>query len=292
MGFLDSPQQEVVIISLQALEFLSTHPNNKEPLCKEPGLLVKLIGMQDHQNELIARMSKSVIENLQSCINGEGDENASGRTANVAAPAAKPAQPAAKSSAAPTAPTPSKPTLYSVPLKIARINTVLQRARLEKALLAVKSVVSVTVELNQTQATVYTRSKDVEVIESLVEAAQGVGMAAEAGQCEVETDEVKEPIKAPAPAAAAAAAAQTTAAAMPAPAYHAAPAFQSGSGAPRYMSTADPSKAPRYGSIVEYGARHMTAEERAARARKREEEKQAKQGAVRSLFTSVTSYFW
>lgn len=61
MGFLRSGSEEVLIISLQALEFLSSHPNNKELLSKEPGLLTKLAELTKDDNPLVAKISSTVL---------------------------------------------------------------------------------------------------------------------------------------------------------------------------------------------------------------------------------------
>lgn len=66
LSFLDSADSEVVIVSLQALQFLSTDPSNQETLAAFPGLLLKLSQLTDCDDPLQEKIASSTLDNLQS----------------------------------------------------------------------------------------------------------------------------------------------------------------------------------------------------------------------------------
>lgn len=70
VSFLDCKNSDVVIISLQALNFLSSHPLNLEPLSSYPGLLIKLTNLTERDNSNIKRFALETLSNLEGYING------------------------------------------------------------------------------------------------------------------------------------------------------------------------------------------------------------------------------
>lgn len=168
MGFLDSPNDEVKIISLQALKFLSSHPSNKELLAKDTTLLGKLINFSDDDNEHINTISNDILENLEDYINGSSTKKA--------APQAEAVPKKAPVSS-------FKPRyLYGIPLQVEGLISKASCDRVEKQLLGTQGVVSITVEQDIGQVTVYTRAAEADIVDSLVAAVKNAGFRAVPGQ--------------------------------------------------------------------------------------------------------------
>lgn len=65
LQFLDSADNEVVIVSLQALQFLSTSPSNQATLAAYPGLLIKLTNLTDSEDRSARKVALDTLDNLQ-----------------------------------------------------------------------------------------------------------------------------------------------------------------------------------------------------------------------------------
>lgn len=184
MGFLDNRDPEVICISLQALQFLSSHPLNKEPLSKVEGLLPKLVNLKDFDEENIKKQSHAILDNLQEFVNS---------SKKVSSIPTKAPQSTVSQKAIPG----FTPTyLYNVPLQIKEKVTPLQMHVIERAVLVVKGVVSVTV--NRNELTVYSRAQDKDIVQYLVAAVKGAGFTAIPGQGQDDpkassTEELKNP---------------------------------------------------------------------------------------------------
>jgi hypothetical protein len=168
MSFMDSTDSAVLLISLQALNFLSSHPKNQEQLSKEPGLLSKLAQHSDHENADVAKLSGTILEHLTRVVNRVPEEK--------------------------ERPTYRPKYLQSIHLNVEGLVKVSRPPRLtrheplsetrgcfaqdavpavERSLLDVKGIVSVTVERSLTRITAYTRKEDTDMVDQLIAALAG-----------------------------------------------------------------------------------------------------------------------
>ena len=275
LGFLESADPEVVLISLQALQFLSGHPMNKEGLAKYPGLLGTLALLSDHDHEKVAEVSSSVMSNLADFVNGSS--GAAARREERKEPAFKPKY------------------LFNITLQLPQMQTKASADKVEAALLAVKGVISVTVDLGVGTATVYTRVKEEVIRPNMVVAVRRVGMVPSGEDGTVPKVTATTPARKP---VAPVQSENAGGAANRKPAY---PSFggnggkaaaPAGGGKPSYL-TPSAKRAYKKGALVEYSSlQQSTLQARMQKQQQKKKEEQKKQSTVRSLFGSVTGYFW
>jgi len=285
LSFLDSPNPEVVMLSLQALQFLASHPSNPELLSKEPGLVAKLVNFVDSENETIKTTASSTLDYLHSAVNGKDDE--AKKTPMIVAP-------------------PVHGYLCTVPLRIVEARTDMQTIRIQKALITVKGVVSVT--FNKNDVLVYCRTNERDIVHLLVAAVKAVGFTAVSGQGQQDdakstttatgyptpvTGSIATPMKA---APNGYPAYPTKAAPVTTPA---APTVGSKENGPRYLNTTGYPSTPSYlnpAAIMKATDKTTVTEYGKTPAQKKQEDAAkaaaANNGASKGLFGAVTSYFW
>jgi len=273
MTFLDSKDEEILTISLQTLHFLSSHPANREALSKQPGLLVKLVNFTEKDNKIVKQVASQCLENLQSYVNGLQEK---------------------KEKDVPFSPK----YLYNVNLHVTGLIP-LYRYRVEKALIGVKGVVSVTFEEKLEDVTVYCTQKEDDMLSPLLTAIENLDLKLSAcSRASAYAD--KENIKASSSISSKRNSllsqtdkTQQSYATSPSAADPSTPPSRnhssslSSAGAPAYFDKSN----VRRGSVTLY-SQSSTLKDRQAEQRRRESEAAAKQSSVRSLFGKVTSYFW
>jgi hypothetical protein len=135
---------EALIISLQALLFLSQHPSNRAILTQQPGLLLRLVKLTETSEEYNANstltnqvklVAQQVIDNLQSYINQEDT--------NKPIQLSKPAAATASNFSSSAGSAYKGRYLFTVQLQINGITSATQREELEKQLVAQRGIVSV-----------------------------------------------------------------------------------------------------------------------------------------------------
>jgi len=252
MTFLDSKDDEVLTISLQALHFLSSHPANREALSKQPGLLVKLVNMTERDNKVIKQVASQCLENLQSYVNGLQEQKEKGLF--------------------------SPKYLYTINLSVIGLAPA-YRPRVEKALIGVKGVVSVTFDDRLEDAvTVYCAQKPDEISSSLLTAVESLDLKLSATLADKENLKTKRNTSETS---------ESSPPSTPPTKQHSSSVSYASQSAPTYFDKTN----VRRGSLTLYN-QHSTLKERQAEQRRRESEKENKQSSVRTLFGKVTSYFW
>lgn len=155
VGLLDSSDDGVLLSTLQSFQFLSSHPLNKASLTIQPGLMGKLAGFIDHENKEIDKFASAILDNLTSVINGAAEKQELKKVDYF------------------------KPKyLFQVPLQVPDLESERDVAKIERALLGVPGVVSVTLDRATKQAIAYTRVAESEISDSLVRAIVAAGMQA------------------------------------------------------------------------------------------------------------------
>jgi len=264
MAFLDSKDDEVLTVSLQALHFLSSYPGNREVLSKQPGLLVKLVNFTEKEDKLVKQIASQCLENLQSYVNGLQEKREQKETVF------------------------SPRYLYNINLAIVGL-TVAYRSRVEKALIGVKGVVSVTFEESLEHTTVYCTQKESEISSALVVAIEGLDLSLSVTVTDKENvksstaSSDKNTFASPEKSAAYPASSMSTPVSKP----HSSSISYASGGAPTYFDKTN----VRRGSVTLYN-QQATLRERQAEQRRREQEQAAKQTTVRTLFGKVSSFFW
>jgi len=255
LNFLDSSDDEVLVVSLQALQFLSTHPANQPILSEQPGLLLKLATLSDREDEHVKKIALTVLENLEGYINGDA------KKAEVKQ---------------------FKPRyLFHVPVYVEDMETEKDFNAVEGALINVKGVVSISIEKKIKEVNVYsTRQKD-DIIEEIVRSVGAMGFTpsrARAVRRELRMEKEnaadtaagyldskpKTSLKVPSVAAAAG--------------YESYPSFD---------------ELPPAGAMTQYaGISQSSLQAKYKIQKKQAQQQEEKKGAVRSLFGAVTSFFW
>ena len=120
---------ETLLISLQALLFLASHPSNKEPLTRQPSLILRLTALMDFEEAQVQSLVQQILTQLQGVVNrdrGEGAKKGGGGRVEVRR---------------------VQRYLHSVHLQLQREGgqewSAEERGRLEKAVICVKGVLSV-----------------------------------------------------------------------------------------------------------------------------------------------------
>lgn len=72
LSLLNAPDStETLIVSLQALLFLSSHPSCKDVLARQPGLVVRLTRLTEHDDAQVSKLVSQVLGELQATVNKE-----------------------------------------------------------------------------------------------------------------------------------------------------------------------------------------------------------------------------
>lgn len=272
LSFLDSPDIEVVTIGLQSLEFLSRHPGNSDVLPKVPGMMLKLAALSDHSDDNVQKLANETLNNLSSFVNrdansGNSNSNNANNNSNQADNKASPRY------------------LSEVVLRVDEMNSVKQRQDLEKALIGIKGVISVTMDPSHKRVSVYTNRKESDILPLLTTAASELQMNA------VRVSKEKSAItyhhdpsdKENAPSAAPAAVNKR-------PSYLSSGAVMTKG--PSYVT--DSTATPRKGALTPYAGsiKDTTLQARQQQQTSQKVAENVAKGRVKSLFGSVTSFFW
>jgi hypothetical protein len=343
--FLDHKDESVLLIALQALQFLSSHPLNKEPLSKIPGLLAKLVNIADHDNVKVQQIANHILENLESVVNGNPQATAAPLTPSkphnrrgVAGTGAGSRTAGSKrrtgTSAASDVKTPGfKPRyLFNIPLNVRNVNTPDELSKIEKSLLRILGVVSITSDFKKREMMIYSRKNDATMVSSLTGAVQAMGFDVEVGQGDspfkphgsssaINRSGYPSKSKTKSGAGAGAGVGAGAGAAYPSKANnennaaransnaghshsHCGPSYANASGkkskytngtaAPGYVTAGSANKFPGYKlAVTKYASvAQSTLDARAKQQKKEQLEQQQKRGAVSSLLGAVTGYFW
>ena len=252
MALLQAPADvEVLTISMQALLFLAQHPKNKEPLTRQPALLLRLTALAEHDDAHVRSLVARTLEQLQATVNREkaADSGKRGRVEGRRV----------------------QRYLHSVALQLdwdcpegeGRALDLDERARMEKALIAVRAVISVSVS-KQGVVTVYTKRDGAELLTALQSAARS---AEPSLSLRLVLPPAQPQPPAPEPSAADKENLPVTVAAPP---------------------TASSSRALVAHATIDANS----LQSRFQAKQKKAVEVEAKQGLVKGLFSSVTSFFW
>ena len=268
-------EPDTLTIALQALAFLASHPKNRDSLTQQPGLIVRLVAIREEGNAAMRDIVSSILDHLQSTVNKDASTDSASnmkqaRRASVGSQPRRGRQ------------------LHTLNLTVQRAGEAAnlssdERGRLEKQLIVVKGVISVSVNKAGGVA-VYSKRDDTEMIDSLHTAVKAVDAAFSiATQSSTTAVHNKENVTPPATT--------TPAAALP-PLQPFKLATASSS-----SSSSSSSSTPATPAISRALVAHSTFEQNSLQNRFQAKQKKAveadvKQGVVKGLFSSVSSFFW
>ena len=272
-------EPDTLTIALQALAFLASHPKNRDSLTQQPGLIVRLVAIREDGNATMKDIVSAILGHLQSTINKDvsSDATSTGST---------------KQSRRSTVGQPRRGRhLHTLNITVQRAGEAAtlssdERGRLEKQLIVVKGVISVSVNKAGGVA-VYSKRDDAEMMDSLHTAVKAVDAALSISLQSSSTTAVhnKENLT---PAAA-----SSPAVCNPAPSLKLASSSLSSSSSSSTSSSSAPFAATTSRALVA----HSTFEQNSLQSRFQAKQKKAveadvKQGVVKGLFSSVSSFFW
>ena len=321
---------EVLLISLQALLFLTANPANREPLTLQSSMLLRLTALAEHDDSRVRAMVQQTLDHLQAVVNrdkrgthtrGEGgggvDRGASGAGAGGSGCAGGRLRMAGASAAAVR-------YLHSVPLQVERVSadgcvgpaqlSGEERARVERALIVQRSVISVSVS-RAGAVTLYTKQDTQQLIDTaqlalhsidpaltirLPGTAQG---AADRGHMDKENDRPHTALTASTtsstskPSAAASAASTSSSSSPLSPSTTASSVTGSSTSSSFSTSVCSSSSSPSLASSSRALVAHSSLEGNSLQGRfqakaKKAVEAEQKQSLVKGLFSSVHSFFW
>ncbi len=267
---------DTLTIALQALAFLASHPKNREALAGQAGLIVRLVAVREDGTPAMKEIVGQVLDHLQSAVNKDS------ATADTAAKQARRASVAGQGRRG--------RHLHTLNMTVQRdgetaMLSMDERGRLEKQLIVVRGVISVSVNKAGGVA-VYSKRDDAEMIDSLHTAVKAVDAALSISVQSTSSTTVfnKENVT---PTA--------TTAASPAGAMLGLKLAPSASN----VSSSSSSSMPPAVAIATSRAlvAHSTFEQNSLQSRFQAKQRKAveadvKQGVVKGLFSSVSSFFW
>ena len=71
VGYMSNEDIEVRLMAARAIEFLSTHPNNKDIIARSPGLVPKMKELADSENEHARAISRRTLYNIKNFLPSE-----------------------------------------------------------------------------------------------------------------------------------------------------------------------------------------------------------------------------
>ena len=169
LALLSSPSSDVdvLLISLQALLFLASHPSNQQPLTRQSALILRLTSLLEHDDSRVGAMVQQILDQLQAVVNrdqrGDGQRGmgGTGRGGGRVRGAA------ASSAAAPR-------YLHSVCLQVERASadgclcpaelSGEERAKVERSLIVQRAIISVSVT-RAGAVTLYTKQDTQQLID-------------------------------------------------------------------------------------------------------------------------------
>ena len=276
---------DTLIIALQALAFLASHPSNRAPLTQQSGLIVRLVAVREEGNAVMRDIVVIILDHLQSTVNKD--------TVNDA-PSHKQAR---RSSVGPSQPRRGR-HLHTLNLVVQRAGeaaslSLEERGRLEKQLIVVKGVISVSVN-RAGGIGVYSKRDEAEMVDSLhtavkaVDATFSISMQSSSTTAVHNKENVTPPPAAVTPA--------SSSASLP---LKLASASSSSSSSSSSLSSSPfiPVAASSSSSSSRALVAHSTFEQNSLQNRFQAKQKKAveadvKQGVVKGLFSSVSSFFW
>ena len=266
---------DTLTVALQALAFLASHPKNRDSLTQQPGLIVRLVAIREEGTATMKDIVATVLDHMQSAVNKDASSDATssvkqGRRSSVGSLPHRGRH------------------LHTLNLSVQRDGETAtlsmdERGRLEKQLIVVKGVISVSVNRAGGVA-VYSKRDDAELLDSLHIAIKAVDAAFTISlQSSTSAAHDKENLT---PAAAA------TPALNPLQ-----PLKLAASSRPSLSSSSSSSAAPPAATTSRALVAHSTFEQNSLQNRFQAKQKKAveadvKQGVVKGLFSSVSSFFW
>lgn len=279
VGYLSYPDANVVHTAAKAIWHLSSGSANREAVKTHPGLFAKLQELRGSTDTRVQSVVKQTIENLTPAVKPVVVESSYGENT-----APNPVAPARVARGARTAkPARARP----IKMKVEGIAQEYWRSTVERALIRVPGVISVTLDKRREEAIVYTKHND-GMLSKLVRAVSNLGMEATPLDGAARTPVV------PAPAVPKKAA--PTGAAMPTPLSMFRTPFASVQAqAPSYLDEEDENSYFGVG-VMTRNIGNSSLEARLAAKRKEEAEKRTartggKRAAVASMFGRLGSTF-
>ena len=295
---------DVLLISLQALLFLASHPRNKEPLTQQSQLILRLSKLAEHDDARVTAMVRQTLDQLQSTVNRDkpaAQQRAVGGSARAAGGAGGGVGVGAGRARLSTAAAPAR-YLHSVVLQVERLSadgsccaaelTAEERARVEKALIVQRCVISVSVS-RAGLVSLYTKQDTQQLLDSAQPALSSIDPALSIRLPQSEQPDKENQQPQPLTAAAAHTAATSTCALSSTLSHSTSACSQPFTGSLSSLPSSSSSSPPRSRALVAHCSLESTSLQGRFQARaKKAVEVEQKQGMVKGLFHSVSSFFW